>query len=50
VEFSRINQAKAAFDDIYIQDNPRSYFSILGNLDYMITDVAEPVIRVHQPA
>ena len=45
VEFSRINQAKAVFDDIYIQDDPRSYFSILGDLDYMITDVAEPVIR-----
>ena len=34
VEFSRINQAKAVFDDIYIQDDPRSYFSILGDLDY----------------
>jgi SAM-dependent methyltransferase len=45
VEFSRINQTKAVFDDIYIQDDPRSYFSILGDLDYMITDVAEPVIR-----
>jgi hypothetical protein len=45
VEFSRINQSKADFDDIYIQDDPRSYFSILGDLDYMITDVAEPVIR-----
>jgi SAM-dependent methyltransferase len=44
-EFSRINQAKAVFDDIYIQDDPRSYFSVLGDLDYMITDVAEPVIR-----
>jgi hypothetical protein len=45
VEFSRINQAKAIFDDIYIQNDPRSYFSVLGDLDYMITDVAEPVIR-----
>ncbi|WP_412772351.1 class I SAM-dependent methyltransferase [Nitrobacter sp.] len=45
MEFSRINQSKADFDDIYIQDDPRSYFSILGDLDYMITDVAEPVIR-----
>ncbi|HRO00515.1 class I SAM-dependent methyltransferase [Nitrobacter sp.] len=45
VDFSRINQAKAVFDDIYIQDDPRSYFSTLGDLDYMITDVAEPVIR-----
>lgn len=44
-EFSRINQAKAIFDDIYIQEDPRSYFSVLGDLDYMIPDVAEPVIR-----
>lgn len=44
-DFSRINQSKATFDDIYAQDDPRSYFSVLGDLDYMITDVAEPVIR-----
>lgn len=44
-EFSRINQAKAIFDDIYIQEDPRSYFSVLGDLDYMIPDVAEPVVR-----
>lgn len=43
--FSRINQNKTAFDDIYTMDDPRSYFSILGALDYMIPDVAEPVIR-----
>jgi SAM-dependent methyltransferase len=44
-EFSRINQAKAIFDDIYIQEDPRSYFSVLGDLDYMIPDVAAPVVR-----
>ncbi|WP_458760329.1 class I SAM-dependent methyltransferase [Afipia sp. TerB] len=44
-EFSRINQAKAIFDDIYVQEDPRSYFSVLGDLDYMIPDVAEPVVR-----
>jgi SAM-dependent methyltransferase len=44
-EFSRINQAKAIFDDIYVEKDPRSYFSALGDLDYMITDVAEPVVR-----
>src|SRR6185437_8772254 len=43
--FSRINQAKAIFDDIYALNDPRSYFSVLGDLDYMITDVAEPVVR-----
>lgn len=44
-EFSRINQAKAIFDDIYVENDPRSYFSALGDLDYMIPDVAEPVVR-----
>ena len=42
---ARINQNKAVFDDIYTQSDPRSYFSVLGALDYMIPDVAEPVIR-----
>lgn len=44
-DFSRINQAKAVFDDIYVLDDPRAYFSVLGDLDYMIPDVAEPVVR-----
>ena len=44
-DFSRINQSKAVFDDIYACDDPRAYFSVLGDLDYMIPDVAEPVVR-----
>ena len=44
-DFLRINQAKAVFDDIYALDDPRAYFSVLGDLDYMIPDVAEPVVR-----
>lgn len=44
-DFSRINQSKAVFDDIYTLDDPRAYFSVLGELDYMIPDVAEPVVR-----
>lgn len=43
--FSAINLSKANFDDIYTQDDPRGYFSILGALDYMIPDLAEPVVR-----
>lgn len=43
--FSDINASKANFDDIYVMDDPRGYFSVLGSLDYMIPDVAEPVIR-----
>jgi SAM-dependent methyltransferase len=43
--FSLINEAKANFDDIYSMDDPRAYFSVLGSLDYMIPDVAEPALR-----
>lgn len=44
-EFSQINASKANFDEIYNMDDPRAYFSVLGALDYMIPDVAGPVIR-----
>ncbi len=44
-KFSAINIAKANFNDIYTADDPRDYFSVLGALDYMIPDVAEPVVR-----
>ncbi len=43
--FSAINESKANFDDIYTMDDPRAYFSVLGALDYMIPDVAEPMLR-----
>jgi SAM-dependent methyltransferase len=43
--FSRINLTKANFDEIYTQQDPRAYFSELGALDYMIPDVAEPIVR-----
>ena len=44
-DFVSINESKANFDEIYVQDDPRSYFSVLGSLDYMIPDVAEPIVR-----
>lgn len=44
-DFRSINRSKAVFEDIYVQDDPRDYFSTLGALDYMIPDVAEPVVR-----
>lgn len=43
--FAAINSSKANFDDIYTCDDPRAYFSVLGSLDYMIPDLAEPVLR-----
>jgi len=43
--YSRLNLSKANFDEIYKQEDPRAYFSVLGALDYMIPDLAEPIIR-----
>ena len=43
--FVAINSSKANFDEIYAMEDPREYFSVLGALDYMIPDVAAPIIR-----
>lgn len=43
--FATLNASKANFDEIYDQPDPRAYFSVLGALDYMIPDVAEPIVR-----
>lgn len=43
--FLSINSTKANFDEVYAMEDPRGYFSALGSLDYMIPDVAEPVVR-----
>lgn len=42
---NNINRNKAVFDDIYVEPDPRAFFSILGSLDYMIPDVAETIVR-----
>lgn len=39
------NDAKASFDDLYAQADPRDYFSVLGSLDYSIPDMARPIFR-----
>ncbi len=44
-QFTAINMSKANFDDIYTREDPRDYVSVLGALDYMIPDLAEPVLR-----
>ncbi len=43
--FASLNESKANFDDIYDRADPRDYFSVLGSLDYMIPDVAAPLVR-----
>ncbi len=41
--FAAINDGKANFDDIYVSPDPRRYFGVLGQLDYIIPHLAQPV-------
>ena len=43
--YSEINAVKASFDDIYSEPDPRSYFRVLGGLDYTIPDLARPIFQ-----
>jgi len=43
LKFSVINDDKANFDDIYTEKDPRQYFRVLGQLDYVIPDLARPI-------
>jgi len=42
--FSSINAIKADFNDIYRAADPRDYFKVLGELDYIIPEIAAPVL------
>lgn len=41
--FSTINDNKANFDEIYTAVDPRHYFRVLGQLDYIIPHLAQPI-------
>ena len=41
--YSEINENKVNFDDLYTANDPREYFKYLGQLDYIIPHVAEPI-------
>ncbi len=43
VKFSDINEAKADFSDLYTSKDPRNYFKYLGQLDYIIPHLAQPI-------
>ncbi len=43
--FSDINQAKVNLDHIYSEKDPREYFKHLGQLDYMIPHLAQPIFE-----
>lgn len=43
--FADTNRAKADFNSIYVQPDPRAYFNVLGGLDYVIPHLAQPVFQ-----
>ena len=43
VSFTKINQAKMDFSDLYTSRDPRDYFKYLGQLDYIIPHLAQPI-------
>jgi SAM-dependent methyltransferase len=43
VKFSDINESKADFSDLYTSKDPRNYFKYLGQLDYIIPHLAQPI-------
>jgi hypothetical protein len=43
VSFSKLNQSKKDFSDLYTSCDPRSYFKYLGQLDYIIPHLAQPI-------
>jgi deoxycytidylate deaminase len=43
--FSAFNESKANFDHVYIEKDPRQYFNYLGQLDYIIPHLAQPIFE-----
>ncbi|MGE3990672.1 class I SAM-dependent methyltransferase [Pseudorhodoplanes sp.] len=43
--FSAINESKANFDHVYVEKDPRQYFNYLGQLDYIIPHLAQPIFK-----
>jgi len=41
--FSKLNQSKMDFTDLYTSRDPRNYFKYLGQLDYIIPHLAQPI-------
>jgi SAM-dependent methyltransferase len=41
--FNDFNEIKTDFSQIYLQRDPREYFRVLGQLDYIIPHLAQPV-------
>jgi SAM-dependent methyltransferase len=43
--YSSLNEIKADFNAIYDNQDPREYFQILGQLDYIIPHLAQPIFE-----
>ncbi len=43
--YARLNETKMDFSDLYISNDPRKYFQYLGQLDYIIPHLAQPVFE-----
>ena len=43
--YSDLNEIKYDFSQIYLDTDPREYFRVLGQLDYIIPHVAQPVFE-----
>jgi SAM-dependent methyltransferase len=44
-DFQHINMAKADFEAIYGEPDPRAYYRVLGGLDYVVPGLAAPALR-----
>lgn len=45
VSFTRLNRDKMDFSELYTSNDPRNYFKYLGQLDYIIPHLAQPVFN-----
>ena len=43
--YSNLNEIKSDFSEIYTDTDPREYFRVLGQLDYIVPHVAQPVFE-----
>lgn len=43
--YSRFNESKANFGHVYVEKDPRQYFNYLGQLDYIIPHLAQPIFE-----
>jgi SAM-dependent methyltransferase len=43
--YSDLNEMKSDFSEIYTDRDPREYFRVLGQLDYIVPHVAQPVFE-----